>query len=128
MRGILAAAIVAATFVPAVAQSTTPDGRPINPAGITDSSGRPIDPAGISDSSGRPIDPAGIRGHYINPADDPFGTRRDLAGRPIRPDGITSPKEVASVPAPTDAECKLGWTAASPHDQAAFAKLCAGHN
>lgn len=135
MKGILNAAGLAIALglgaLPALAQSTTPDGRPISPTGISDTSGRPISPAGITDTSGRPIDPAGIndscRGSNSNEcaSNDPFGTRRDLAGRPIRPDGIGRP-DAAAVTAPTDSECKLPWISTSRWPREDFLRLCVG--
>ena len=68
--GFVAATVVAATV--ALAQGTTPDGRPIDPAGIQNKTpdGRPIDHAGIQGKTpdGRPIDPAGISGKGAAPA------------------------------------------------------------
>jgi hypothetical protein len=58
---------------------------------------------------------------------DPFGTKRDLAGRPIRPDGIKEPENVsAAIAPPTADECKSGWTAASKWDEPTFKKACEG--
>lgn len=95
MRLMTAIAIIGLSVTTAVAQSTTPDGRPISPVGIADPAGRPVNPEGINDPAGRPISPEGIgqrtsyrQPGYINPADDPFGILRDPAGRPIKPDGI----------------------------------------
>ena len=58
-------------------------------------------------------------------SNDPLGTRRDLAGRPMRPDGITGP-QAAAAETPGEAECKQGWTAASRWDADTFKKLCEG--
>ena len=62
--GLVAATVVAATV--ALAQGTTPDGRPIDPAGVQGKTpdGRPIDPAGIQGKTpdGGPIDPEGTKG------------------------------------------------------------------
>jgi C-terminal processing protease CtpA/Prc len=78
MFGVLAATTFAATL--ALAQGKTPDGRPINPAGIQGKTpdGRPINPEGIQQGKtpdGRPIDPAGIQGKTPD-------------GRPIDPEGM----------------------------------------
>mgnify|MGYP001413963976 CR=1 FL=1 len=82
MKLITAIAIIGMSVTSAIAQSTTPDGRPINPEGIADPAGRPINPEGIGQRTSY------RQPGYINPADDPFGILRDPAGRPIKPDGI----------------------------------------
>ena len=81
MRFIATTMCVGLSVVPALAQSITPDGRPINPDGMNSAS-----PPGVATGVANRV--RILQPRDILPGDDPFGTKRDPAGRPIKPDGI----------------------------------------
>ena len=77
MRFIATTLCVGLSVVPALAQSVTPDGNRLDLHVVN---GPAVEAVAISnrDRVRRPGD--------ILPSDDPLGTGRDPAGRPIRPD------------------------------------------